>query len=136
MAIDLLPHSPEALNNRGYAYSRLDENDKAMRDLDASDGIYPAAFPLRTRGCIHLLEGRTDQATRDFDAAIELDPKYAPAYYWRAITHALQKETAGVLKNLSTATELKPEYKARAKANLIFELWYDNQEFGRIVGRE
>ena len=46
------------------------------------------AADLVERAAAASAEGRTDEALRDLNAAIRLEPKYAPAYARRGLLHA------------------------------------------------
>jgi tetratricopeptide (TPR) repeat protein len=53
---------------------------------------------------------------KDFDSAIKLNPEYAPAYYYRALSKYGLKDYAGAIADFSHAIGLKPDY-AEAYAN-------------------
>ena len=73
--------SVDALANRAYAYSGMDEYDEVIQDLDAAIEIDPGnPRTLISRSLAHSWKGEIDDAIRDLDTAIRLDPNSVNAY--------------------------------------------------------
>lgn len=86
-AIILLdPHNDGALVNRGIAYRRLGDLDRAIRDYNEAIRLNPrAADAFNNRGNAYRDLDDLDRALRDYDEAIRLDPHYAHAFNNRGI---------------------------------------------------
>ena len=78
----------EAYNNRGIAYVKKGQYDRAISDLNKAIEINPnlvEAYFLR--GLAYRHRGQYDRAISDFTKAIEINPKFANAYYHRGVAH-------------------------------------------------
>jgi tetratricopeptide (TPR) repeat protein len=62
-------------------------------------------------GEINGSRGNLDAAIEAFDTAINLDPKFAPAYYNRGYAKSLQHKFDEALENFSQAIALDPHYR-------------------------
>lgn len=62
------------------------------------------------RGTIYLNQGQLEDALRDFDTAIQINPYYLIYYSNRAQTYIRLKNYTNALKDLTTAVTLNPEY--------------------------
>jgi tetratricopeptide (TPR) repeat protein len=61
------------------------------------------------RGIADYQSKRYLEASRNFDKAVELDPKMPDAYYWRGTTEISDQKA---LSDLNRAIQLKPDYAA------------------------
>src|SRR5262249_30142081 len=89
--IRLRPDLAWAYNSRGRIHLRQKEYGKALREYDtalAHDADYFEAYA--NRGLAQLGLGKTDLALKDFDKAIQGNPKHALAYEGRAEVHRQQ----------------------------------------------
>ena len=86
-AIVLLnPQNDGALVNRGIAYRRIGDIDRAIRDYENAIRLNPnAADAFNNRGNAFRAKEEFDRAIRDYDEAIRLDPHYAHAFNNRGI---------------------------------------------------
>ncbi|MFC1701909.1 tetratricopeptide repeat protein [Pseudomonadota bacterium] len=63
---------------------------------------------IAVRGLHHMYRFRYDEARRDFDRAIELNPNYALAYLWRSETFYEQEKFLDMLADKEKAYALDP----------------------------
>lgn len=122
----LIEHYPAfktyALRKRGTAYAELGEIDKAIGEIAAIglDGSYDYQGHIE-RGMDFDNVTAHDQARRDFDAAIRLQPRNAYAYLSRGISGVQAGDFEAALRDLDTAIALDPDqsraYLTRAQAN-------------------
>ena len=74
-AIDADPRHAEALNNRAWARLQAGDARAALLDADQSIRLQPAnGYAYDTRGHIYEALNRRDDAVRDYQRAIQLDP--------------------------------------------------------------
>jgi tetratricopeptide (TPR) repeat protein len=71
---------------------------------DASD-----AREFVTRGNHYFVSGDLEQAIRDYDEAIRLDPKSAKAYYGRACARVMRDEDSKAVADFTQAIKLDPK---------------------------
>jgi tetratricopeptide (TPR) repeat protein len=115
------PEYPVAWNNRGIAYSKLRQDDKAVADFSRAIELkadYVDAW--YSRGNAHGNLRQHDQAIADYSKAIELKADYAPAWNMRGTVHADMGQYDKARGDFSKAIELEPD---EAKA------WYNRGRF-------
>ena len=80
-AIELDPKSAMAYINRGVAYAKLKQYEKAIADFTRAIELDPkSASVYIRRGYAYVQLNQYDKAITDYNRAIELDPKSAKAY--------------------------------------------------------
>src|SRR5215467_5168656 len=84
----------EAFNNRGVAYDKNGEYDRAILDYDQAIKLKPSAEGYFNRGNAHLVKGHYDHAIDDYNQAIKLKADFAAAFDNRCWARAV----AGILK--------------------------------------
>jgi len=79
-----------AFDNRGVAYKRKGEFDRALQDYEQAIRLNPTnANAYNNRGVIYRIKGEYGRAIADYDEAISLKHgDYPAAYYNRALAHA------------------------------------------------
>jgi tetratricopeptide (TPR) repeat protein len=98
-----------ALSNRGGAYLRKRQYDRAIHDLDQAIVLDPKSAPaFQTRGTAYSLEGQNDRAIQDFNEAIQLDPKSAASFYARGGVYNVQGQYDRAIQDFDQAIGLKP----------------------------
>ncbi|MEZ5850707.1 MAG: hypothetical protein R3D68_08685 [Hyphomicrobiaceae bacterium] len=98
------------LNDRGVAYSRLDQARTAIEDFNRAVQLAPEmAHAYNNRGNILLKMGFAQEATKDFDRALVLAPGYASAYANRASAHVRLGDTEAAMRDFSHAIRLSPK---------------------------
>jgi tetratricopeptide (TPR) repeat protein len=71
-------------NNRGLAYSDLNQHEKAIEDFNKAIELDPkSALACNNRGLVYLKLNQHEEAIEDFNTAITLDPNLAAVYYNR-----------------------------------------------------
>lgn len=89
--------SAYAYQLRGITYYYMDENGKALSDLNKSLMLLPKkdkaslADSYKTRGDIMVEIGDTISALQDYDKALKLYPKFANAYFSRGKIYGMKR---------------------------------------------
>lgn len=118
-----------ALNNRGFAYYRKQNYEKAIADFDRAIRMAPRlADAYNNRGNIRLIAGALDQAMLDFNRAIQLNPQHALAFNNRANVHQAKGNLVEALTDYTQAIKLAPS-RATAYANRGLTLLQLGKEF-------
>ena len=99
-----------AYSNRGEAYWKKGEHDRAIADYDEAIKINPKfAMPYNNRGVVYGAKGEFDRAIQDYDTAIKLFPKLANAYYNRGLAYAKKGEYDRAIQDHDQAIKLNPK---------------------------
>ena len=110
-AVRIRPNSTEGYYARAYYYQTNKDLDKAIQDytkVTEIDSTYTNAhFNL---GIIRYELRVVDLAAIDFSRAIRCNPKYAEAYYMRALCEEAKNKNEESLADLEFAISLKPDY--------------------------
>lgn len=102
--------APVAYYNRGLAYGKNGQFDKAMEDFDMAIALDPSdSRSYNNRGVIYGLTGSYDKAIDDFSAAILIDETYAVAYYNRGIFYSRTGRKELAMADYRKACELGNE---------------------------
>jgi tetratricopeptide (TPR) repeat protein len=113
----LNPKSAEAYNNRGNAYDRKGDYDRAISDLDQAIRLDPKnTVVYNNRGYAYTGKGDYDRAISDLDHAIRLNPKYANAYAGRGYAYYNKGAYDRAISDFDQAIRLNPKL-ARAYSN-------------------
>src|SRR5215471_3757640 len=98
-----------AFNNRGNAYQRKGDNDRAIADYDQAIRLDPKnAASYANRGGAYLGKGDNDRAMADYDQAIKLDPKEPAAWNNRCWLRTTIGQLEGALADCNESLRLKP----------------------------
>ena len=104
-------------NNRGLAYNKLKEHEKAIADYNKAIALNPKyAIAYNNRGLAYDELKEHEKAFEDYNKAIALDPEYARAYNNRGIAYNKLKEHEKAIADYNKVIALDPEY-ARAYNN-------------------
>ncbi len=102
-----------AHNNRGNAYFKKGDYDRAIKDYDMAIELLPSyARPLNNRGLAYQKKGDYDRAIKDFDETIKLSPNYARAFANRADTYEKKSDYERAAHDYDDAIRLEPNLKA------------------------
>jgi tetratricopeptide (TPR) repeat protein len=79
---------------------------------------------LLSRGSAYFKLDRLDEARRDFDRVVEIDPNNARAYHLRGLVNDKTGDHSSALSDFNRAVELDPDYGAAyySRANLHSKL--------------
>lgn len=120
-----LPNDRRAsiLNDRGVAYTRLNQAKLAIDDFNKAAQLFPEyAAVYNNRGNLLLALNLSKEAIKDFDRALVLAPGYASAYNNRANAFMKLGQPADAIRDYSKAIQLMPTNAAplsgRGKAHL------------------
>jgi lipoprotein NlpI len=99
-----------AFKNRGNAYVRIDDGDKALADYSEAIRLDPKlAAAYVGRGDIYIDREDPDRAIADFDSAIQIDPKNAGAYGGRTLAYGQKGDFDHAIADASEAVRLDPK---------------------------
>ncbi len=99
-------------NNRGNAYGRLKEHERAIEDFSKAIELNPnLAKAYYNRGNAYYEIKEHGRAIEDYNKAIELNPKYAEAYYNRGVAYSRLKQHERAIEDYNKAIELNPNSK-------------------------
>ena len=83
-------NAAEIYSDRGVAWARLGDDERAMADFDRAIEANPYLAEARyNRGVAWRRRGEHGNAVLDFTAAIEVRADYARAYFNRGISHGV-----------------------------------------------
>jgi tetratricopeptide (TPR) repeat protein len=87
--LELNPNFAEAYNNRGNAYHRLSQHERAIEDYNKAIELNPSyADAYSNRGAVYYGLNQHERAIEDYNKAIELNPNFAGAYGNRGKAHS------------------------------------------------
>lgn len=101
-----------AFSNRGIAYAKNGQYDRAIQDYDRalllkSDANVIAVVYLN-RGIAYAKNSQYDRAIQDYDGAIKLVPNYALAFYHRGLARRAIGDSAGGDADIVKAKQINP----------------------------
>lgn len=96
-------------NNRGYAYARQGQYDRAVADYDRALSIEPNfALALVNRGLARMFRGDGAGATADLTQAIGLQPNNSGAYWDRGLIALYSNNAGSAAGDFAKAVSLWP----------------------------
>jgi len=109
--IFLDPTNDGAFVNRGIAYRRIGDYERALSDYDQAIRLNPAAADaFNNRGNAYRELHEFDKAIGDYDEAIRLNPKYAHAYNNRGVIYLEMGDPVRAAADFDEAIARDPEY--------------------------
>lgn len=129
-ALDVWPYLNAVWGQLGRAYLKTREFNKAQVALEkAVQGSPGTAELMNDLGAALLYQGQIDRALNLFDAAMEIDPAFAPSQFNLALCHMARNERVEARAYLQAYLRLKPQ-DARALREMAFldalEAHYDD----------
>ncbi len=119
------PHDVLAYQERGNAWIKMQEFDKAIFDLNQAIKINSGNPKLYyNRGLAYVGLKNYQQAISDWSQAILLNPQYAPAYQNRGQTYAILQKSDRAIEDFEQALKINPNYTLvyRNRALLYYSL--------------
>jgi len=103
----------KAFLNRGFAYDRKGQYDRAIEDYDQAIKLNPNfVLAFVDRGDAYNSKHEYDRAIQDLDQAIKLDPNFAPAFYNRGNAYDSELEYDRAVRDYDQAIKLDPNFAA------------------------
>ncbi len=119
-ALEFNPDDPFAFRGRGHTYEMLKKPDEALADYAKANELVPDAWAHTSAGRVLATKKEWAKATEQYDAAVKLNPKHAPAYIMRATARFETKDDKAGMADLDEAVKLLPNdpqvYLSRASA--------------------
>jgi len=108
-ALALRRGDPKLLYNRGIAWLRLNEVEKALNDLSNAAVRDPSNATIRDAiGRIRLSRGEYQEALAFYDAAVKAHPSEVQPLIQRANAYLSTGDAAGALKDAERALDIEP----------------------------
>ena len=99
-----------AFTNRGLAYKKKGQWDKAIADYDEAIRLKPDfVFAFNNRGNAYYYKGQFDRAIADFNNAIRLKPDLAEAFGNRGNVYRKKGQFDRAIEDYNKAIRLSPE---------------------------
>jgi tetratricopeptide (TPR) repeat protein len=99
-----------AFNNRGLAYNKKGQYDRAIQDLDQAIQLNPQhALAFINRGLAYNNKGQYDRAIQDYDQAIRLNPQFAEAFGTRGNAYKDKGQYDRAIQDYDQAIRLNPQ---------------------------
>jgi tetratricopeptide (TPR) repeat protein len=107
--LDLDPDRVAVLVQRGNAYARQGELDKAVADYTRALELRPDDASLyRRRALVHTRNRALDAAVADYTEAIRIEPRNVEAHANRGLVHAQNNDHDAALADFNEALRLQP----------------------------
>jgi tetratricopeptide (TPR) repeat protein len=117
-AIELNPNLPEAHQWSAYLYGAQDRFDLAMEKLRRAQRLDPLSIVIATNtGELLYRARRFDDAVAQCEKALEMDPQFAKALYWRTMAWIASDRLAEAVAFLEAALAMPAE--ARLLASIF-----------------
>ncbi|WP_180274613.1 serine protease [Tychonema bourrellyi] len=94
---------------KGVTLNNLKRDPEAIIAYTKSIEIQPHPYPYNNRGSVYSDKGDKDNAFKDFNEAIKLDPKFAYAYNNRGSLYSDKGDYDNALKDYNEAIKLDPK---------------------------
>uniref|UniRef100_A0A8C9DDS3 Tetratricopeptide repeat domain 6 n=1 Tax=Prolemur simus TaxID=1328070 RepID=A0A8C9DDS3_PROSS len=132
IATEVDPKSYLAYEGRAMVCLQMGNNFAAMQDINTAIKINTTAEFLTNRGVIHEFIGQRQNAMKDYQAAISLNPKYSLAYFNAGNIYFHHRQFSQASDYFSKALKFDPENKYvlmnRAIANTILKKYEEAKE--------
>ncbi|XP_033044112.1 tetratricopeptide repeat protein 6-like [Trachypithecus francoisi] len=138
IAIDIDPKNYLAYEGRAVVCLQMGNNFAAMQDINAAMKINTTAEFLTNRGVIHEFMGHKQNAMKDYQDAISLNPKYSLAYFNAGNIYFHHRQFSQASDYFSKALKFDPENEYilmnRAITNTILKKYKEAKEdFANVI---
>jgi tetratricopeptide (TPR) repeat protein len=107
-ALEIDPHQVTVFVNRGTAYARQGELDKAIADYTRALELQPDAALYRRRALAHARKRALDEAIADYTESLRLEPRNAEAHANRGLVYAQKNDHEHALADYNEALRQNP----------------------------
>ncbi|XP_023577588.1 tetratricopeptide repeat protein 6 [Octodon degus] len=140
ITMEIDPQSYLAYEGRAVVCLQMGINFAAMQDINAALKINTTAEFLTNRGVIHEFMGQRQNAMKDYQAAIAVDPKYSLAYFNAGNIYFHHRQFSQANDYYSKSLEFDPENEYvlmnRAIINTILNKYEEAKEdFACVIDR-
>ncbi|KAM6181649.1 tetratricopeptide repeat protein 6 [Erethizon dorsatum] len=140
IAMEVDPRSYLAYEGRAVVCLQMGINFAAMQDINAAIKINTTAEFLTNRGVINEFMGQRQNAMKDYQAAIALDPKYSLAYFNAGNIYFHHRQFSQASDYYSKSLKFDPENEYvlmnRAITNTILNKYEEAKEdFACVIDR-
>ncbi|XP_012579860.1 PREDICTED: tetratricopeptide repeat protein 6-like [Condylura cristata] len=138
IAIEVDPKSYLAYEGRAVVCLQMQDYFAAIQDINAAIKINTTAEFLTNRGVIHEFMGQQQNAMRDYQGAISLNPTYSLAYFNAGNIYFHHRQFSQASNYFSRALKFDPENEYitmnRAIANTVLKKYEEAKEdFARVI---
>ncbi|XP_047652639.1 tetratricopeptide repeat protein 6-like [Phacochoerus africanus] len=138
IAIEVDPKNYLAYEGRAVVCLQMGDYFAAIQDINAAIKINTTAEFLTNRGVIHEFMGQQQNAMRDYQAAISLNPTYSLAYFNAGNIYFHHRQFSQASDYFSKALKFDPENECatmnRAIANTVLKKYEEAKEdFAHVV---
>uniref|UniRef100_A0A8I3N3Y4 Tetratricopeptide repeat domain 6 n=4 Tax=Canis lupus familiaris TaxID=9615 RepID=A0A8I3N3Y4_CANLF len=138
IAIEVDPKCYLAYEGRAVVCLQMGDNFAAIQDINAAIKINTTAEFLTNRGVIHEFMGQQQNAMKDYQAAISLNPTYSLAYFNAGNIYFHHRQFSQASDYFSKALKFDPQNECatmnRAIANTILKKYKEAKEdFAYVV---
>ncbi|XP_006891646.1 PREDICTED: uncharacterized protein LOC102862704 [Elephantulus edwardii] len=132
IALEIDPKSYTAYEGRAVVCLQMSNNFAAINDINAAIKINTTAEFLTNRGVIHEFMGQKQNAMRDYQLAISLNPKYSLAYFNAGNIYFNHRQFSQAGDYFSKALQFDPgdenAFMNRAVTNIILKKYEEAKE--------
>ncbi len=104
------PDNVAAYLGKSKASLQLGNLDKALEEANKAIQMKPSAQAFGQKAIIEKVQGKTEEAMKDFSKAIDLDKNFAWAYAQRADMYSRMKDQEKALQDVNKAIQIKSDF--------------------------
>jgi tetratricopeptide (TPR) repeat protein len=129
-AISKSPNKARPYLNRGYAYGKIQQWDKAISDFNKVNEIQPDyhATAFYNLGIAYWALGQKEKSLACYSKAVTIDSNYADAYYGRGVSYFYLNDIDRALADYSKAISLLPRPELFFNRGMVYaakQMWQE-----------